>query len=94
MREILLNLGKVGDFPNGLEWISNGFKWIINGFKNGEFSIYDTGMDECAKKFHPHLPDFKKMLCNFEVDNITSILKKMFEQHCTNDMKAMYEMFG
>ena len=87
MRKILLNLGKEGDIPNG-------FEWIINGFKNGEFPIHETQLDEWAIKFHPNLPDFRKLLFNFESVNITSILKKVYQQHCTNDMKAMYEMFG
>ena len=87
IREILLNLGKEGDIPNG-------FEWIINGFKNGEFPIHETQLDEWAIKFHPNLPDFRKLLFNFELVNITSILKKVYQQHCTNDMKAMFEMFG
>ena len=80
-------LGNMGDFPNGLEW-------IINVFKNGEYPTNKTRLEEWAMNFHPHLPDFQKLLCNFEAENVTSIMKKVFKQHCTNDMKAMYEMFG
>ena len=87
MKEILSSLDNMGDFPNGLEW-------IINVFKNGEHPVNKTGLEEWAMNFQPHLSDFQKLLCNFEADNVTSILKKVFKQHCTNDMKAMYEMFG
>ena len=77
----------MGDLPNGLEW-------IINVFKNGEYSVNKAQLEEWAMNFHPHLSDFEKLLCNFEAGNITSILKKVFKQFCTKDMKAMYEMFG
>ena len=87
MKEILSSLDNMGDFPNGLEW-------IINVFKNGEYLVNKTQLEEWAMNFHPHLSDFLKLLCNFEAGNVTSILKKVFKQHCTNDMKAMYEMFG
>ena len=87
MKEILSRLGNMGDFPRGLEW-------IINVFKNGEYPVNKTGLEEWAMNFHSHLSDFQKLLCNFEAGNVTTILKKVFKQHCTNDMKAMYEMFG
>ena len=87
MKEILSSLDNMSDFPNGIEW-------IINVFKNGEYPIIKTQLEEWALNFHPHLTDFIKLLCNFEAGNVTSILKKVFKQHCTNDMKVMYEMFG
>ena len=87
MREVLLNLSKMDDFPNGLDW-------IIKSLKNIEYPTLDAGWDEWARNFLPYLPDFRKQLCNFEADNVTRILKKVFKEHCTNDMKAMYEMFG
>ena len=58
------------------------------------YPVNKTGLEEWAMNFHPHLSDFQKLLCNFEAGNVTGILKKVFKQHCTNDMKAMYEMFG
>ena len=87
MKDILSSLDNRGDFPNG-------FEWIINMLKNGEYPTNKTQLEEWALNFHPHLTDFQKLLCNLEAGNVTSILKKVFEQHCTNDMKAMYEMFG
>ena len=87
MKEILSSLDNMGDFPNGIEW-------IINVFKTGEYPVNKTQLEEWAKNFHPHLSDFQKLLCNFEDRNVTSILKKVFEQYCTNDMIAMCEMFG
>ena len=87
MKDILSRLDNMGDFPNGLGW-------IINVLKNGEYPVNKTQLEEWAMNFHPHLPDFQKLLYNFAADNVTSILKKVFKQHCTNDMKAMYEMFG
>ena len=63
-------------------------------FKNGEYPHNKTRLEEWALNFHPHLTDFQKLLCNFEAGNVTSILKKVLKQHCANDMKAMYEMFG
>ena len=87
MKAILSSLDNMGDFHDGIEW-------IINVFKTGEYHINKTRLEEWAMNFHPHLTDFQKLLCNFEAGNVTSILKKVFKQHCTNDMKAMYEMFG
>ena len=87
MKEILLSLDNNDDFPNGIER-------IINVFKTGEHPINKTGLEEWARNLHPHLSDFKKLLSNFEAGNVTSILKKVFKQHCTNDLEAMYEMFG
>ena len=87
MEEILSSLDNMGDFPNWIEW-------IINVFKTGEYPTNKAQFDEWAMNFHPHLTDFRKLLSNFESGNPTSILKKVFKQHCTNDIKAMYEMFG
>ena len=87
MKEILSSLDNMGDFPNGIEW-------IINVLKTGEYPVNKTQFGEWAMNIHPHLSDFQKLLCNFEADNVTSILKKVFKQHCTNDMIAMHQMFG
>ena len=87
MKEILSSLGNMGDFPNGIEW-------IFKVFKNGEYPISKTRLEEWSMNFHPNLSDFQKLQCNFQAGNVTSILKRVFEQHCTNDMEAMYKMFG
>ena len=87
MKKILLSLDNMDDFPIGLEW-------IINIFKTGEYPINKTQSNEWAMNFHLHLSDFRKLLCNFEADTVTSILEKVYEQHHTRDIRAMYEMFG
>ena len=87
MKEILSSLDNMGDFPNGLELITN-------VFKDGEYPVDKTQLDQWAMNFHPHLSEFQKLLCNFEAGNVTIILKKVLEHHCTNDMIALYEMFG
>ena len=81
MKEILLNLGTVGNFPKGI-------KWIINIFQKGKYPNNKSQLDEWAMNFHPYLSDFKKLLCNFEEENLTSILKKVQEQ--SNDIIAMF----
>ena len=87
MKKILSNLSKADEFPNGI-------KWILNVFETEEYPIDKAQLDEWARNFHLHLSDFRKLLCNFETRNVTSLLKKVYEQHCTNDMIAVYEMFG
>ena len=87
MKEILLGVDKLGDFLNGIEMITN-------AFKNGEYPLDVKQLEEWAMNFHPHLPDFKKLLYNFEADIVTSVLRKVYEQHSSNNMIAMYEMFG
>ena len=87
MKEILVSVGELGDFPNGIEW-------IINAYKDGEYPMNVKKMEEWAINFHPHLPDFKTLLCNFEADIVTSNLKKVYEQYSSNNIIAMYEIFG
>ena len=88
MKKILLSLGNVDGFLNGIELITN-------AYNNGEYPMNVKQLEEWAINFHPHLPDFKKLLCNFEADIVTSVLRKVYEQHTSsNNRIAMYEMFG
>ena len=72
----------------------SGIELIINAYKNGEYPINESQLEEWAMNFHPHLPDFQKLLSNFKEDIISGILRKVYEQHSSTNMKAMYEMFG
>ena len=95
MKEIT---NKVGDSPFGVRRIFTFFKTgerrFSTYFTTGEYPTNKTRLDIWAKNFHPHLSDFRKLLREFEAYKLTSILKIVYKQCCSNDMIAMYEMFG